>query len=50
MTIKEIKDEVLYYLRRRATDKEAEEILGFVEDNPEASLDEIISDYYGCNL
>jgi hypothetical protein len=48
MTIKEIKDEVLYYLRRRATDEEAEEILGFVEDNPEASLDEIISDYYGC--
>lgn len=50
MTIEEIKDEVLYYLRRRATNEEAEEILDFAEDNPNASLDEIISDYYGCNL
>lgn len=50
MTIKEIKEEVRYYLRRHATDEEAEEILGFVEDNPEASLDEIISEYYGCEL
>lgn len=48
MAVKQIKDEVLYYLRRRATDEEVEEILGFIEDNPEASLDEIISDYYGC--
>lgn len=50
MTIKEIKEEVKYYLRRRATDEEAEEILGFIEDNPEASLDEIVSEYYGCGL
>ena len=48
MTVKQIKDEVLYSLRRRATDKEVEEILEFVEDNPEASLDEIILDYYSC--
>lgn len=48
MTIKQIKDEVLYYLRRKATDEEAEEILGYIEDNPNASLDEIIADYYGC--
>lgn len=48
MTTEQIKDEVLYYLRRRATDEEAEEILGYVEDNPGASLDEIIADYYGC--
>ena len=50
MTIAQIKDEVFYYLHMQATDEEAEEILGFVEDNPEASLDEIMSDYYGCNL
>ena len=48
MTIKEVKEEVLYYLRRRATNEEAEEILGFIEDNPDASLDEIISEYYSC--
>lgn len=48
MTIKEVKEEVLYYLRRRATNEEAEEILGFIEDNPDTSLDEIISEYYSC--
>ena len=48
MTIKEVKEEVLYYLRRMATDEEADEILGFIEDNPDASLDEIIQEYYGC--
>lgn len=48
MTIKQIKDEVRYYLNRKATDEEAEEILGYVEDNTGASLDEIIADYYGC--
>lgn len=50
MTIKEIKEEVKYYLRRHATDEEAEEILGFVEDNPGVSLDEIVAEYYGCSL
>ena len=48
MTIKEIKEEIFYYIGERATDEEAEEILGFVEDNPGASLDEIVSEYYGC--
>jgi hypothetical protein len=48
MSIKQIKEEVLYYLRRRATDEEAEEILDFVKENPSASLGEIISEYYGC--
>jgi hypothetical protein len=47
-TIDEIKREVMYYLRRKATTEEAEEILDFYENNPGASLDEIISDYYGC--
>ena len=48
MTIEQIKKEVWYYCGKEATDEEAEEILGFVEDNPNASLDEIISDYYSC--
>ena len=48
MTIKQVKDEIYYYVGKRATDDEAEEVLGFIEDNPEASLDEIISEYYSC--
>lgn len=48
MTIEQIKKEIWYYAGKKASTAEAEEILGFVEDNPEASLDEIISDYYGC--
>jgi hypothetical protein len=47
MTIAQLKREIWYYIGKKATDEEAEEILGFIEDNPEASIDEIISDYFG---
>ena len=45
--IEKIKKEVYYYTGRYATDDEAIEILDFKVENPEASLDEIIKDYYG---
>lgn len=48
MSIESIKQEVYYCIGRRPTVQEAEEILDFAEMNPSASLDEIISDYYGC--
>lgn len=48
MTIQTIKKEVDYYLGRKATDEEAQEILDLKEENPHASLGEIIADYYEC--
>lgn len=45
--IEKIKKEVYYYTGRDATDDEALEILEFKAENPNASLDEIINDYYG---
>ena len=48
MSIEMIKSEVYYYTGMRASNQEALEIKAFVEDCPGASLDEIISDYYGC--
>lgn len=48
MSIEMVKQEVYYCIGRRPTVDEAEEILDFAEMNPSASLDEIISDYYGC--
>lgn len=48
MSIEMIKSEVLYYTGMEATNQEAQEIKAFAEDCPGASLDEIISDYYGC--
>ena len=48
MTIKQIKEEVYYYIGKHITDGDAEEILGFVEDNSETSLDEIIQEYFSC--
>lgn len=48
MSIEQVKRDVYYYLGRRPTVQEAEEIMDFAEMNPSASLDEIISDYYGC--
>ncbi len=45
--IEKIKQEVYYYTGRYATDDEALEILEFKAENPNASLDEIIKDYYG---
>ena len=47
MTIKQIKEEIYYYIRERATDEEAEEILDIMKNNPNASLDEIVAEYYG---
>ena len=46
MTIDKMKKEIWFYVGKKATDQEAEEIIGFMEDNPSASLDEIIRDYY----
>ena len=48
MTIQQIKKEVYYYTGREATEKEAAEILDFKNQNPHASLEEIIADYYEC--
>lgn len=48
MSIEMIKNEVLYYTGMKVGTQEAKEIKAFVEDCPGASLDEIISDYYGC--
>lgn len=45
--IEKIKKEVYYYTGREATDDEALEILDFKAENPNASLAEIIKDYYG---
>lgn len=48
MSIEMIKNEILYYTGMKASNQEAQEIKAFAEDCPEASLSEIISDYYGC--
>lgn len=48
MSIEHIKNEVMYYYGLKVSTQEAEEIKAFAEDCPGASLDEIISDYYGC--
>ncbi len=48
MTIEQIKKEVFYYLGRMATDEEAAEIMDCAEENPCATLDEIIPEYFGC--
>ena len=48
MTIQQIKKEVYYYTGREATEEEAEEILDFKNQNPHASLGDIIADYYEC--
>jgi hypothetical protein len=45
--IEKIKKEVYYYTGHEATDDEALEILDFKAESPNASLDEIIKDYYG---
>ena len=47
-SLESIKREIFYYLGKNVPDDEAEEIMYMKEDNPTASLDEIISDYYGC--
>lgn len=47
MSLKEIKSEIEYYTGKKPTTQEAQEIAMFY-NNGSASLDEIISDYYGC--
>ena len=47
MSLNQIRTEVYYYTGREATDEELEEIIDFKNENPHASLDEIIKDYYG---
>ena len=47
MSLKEIKTEIEDYAGRTPTDEEAQEI-AFYYNAGGASLDEIISDYYGC--
>ena len=47
-SLEAVKREIFYYLGKNVSDDEAEEIMYIKEDNPTASLDEIISDYYGC--
>lgn len=46
MSIDQMKKEIWFYVGFIATDEEAEEIIGFMEDNPSAPLDEVIRDYY----
>ncbi len=48
MSLTQIKNEVYYYSGQYCSDEDAEEILGFLEDCPGASLDEIISEYFNC--
>jgi hypothetical protein len=48
MSIEQVKKEVWYYRGKMPTVQEAEEILDFAEENPSASLSEIVADYYGC--
>ena len=48
MNIEQLKGEIYYYTGRKVSTEEAEEVLAFADDNPEASLDEIIADYYSC--
>ena len=47
MSLKEIKTEIEYYTGNTPTEAEVEEI-AFYYNAGGASLDEIISDYYGC--
>lgn len=48
MSLKEIKSEIEYYTGKKPTTQEAQEIAMFYNNGCGASLDEIISDYYGC--
>ena len=47
MTIDYIIDEVEYYIGKRISKQEAQEIKWFCENN-HASLEEVVSAYYGC--
>lgn len=54
LTIEQIQKEFYYCTGQKATAEEAQEILGFIEDNRNdgstASIDEIISDYYYAKI
>jgi hypothetical protein len=46
MSLNQIRTEVYYYTGREVTDEELEEIIDFKNENPHASLSEIVHDYY----
>lgn len=48
MSIETLRKEIYYYTGKKPSTEEVEEIMDFVEQNPESDLSEIISDYYGC--
>ena len=48
MSIEQIKTAAMTRYGMRATAREAGEIKALVEEYPWASLDEIMSEYYGC--
>ena len=50
MTIEQIREEIYYYVRERATTEEAEEIRDIMKSNPHASFDEIVAEYYGLSI
>lgn len=48
MSIELIKTKAMQRYGLRATTKEADEIKALAEEYPWASLDEVMSEYYGC--
>lgn len=48
MSIDYIIDEVEYYIGRRISKQEAQEIKWHLESHPGTSLEEVVSAYYGC--
>jgi len=47
MSVEYVQNEVEYYTGRKCSKEEAQEIIWFVKNN-KASLEEVISAYYGC--
>lgn len=48
MSVEFVKGEIYYYKGFVPTVEEVEEIIDFCRQSPMSSLDEVISDYYGC--
>ena len=48
MTVKELREEIIYYTGIIPTDEEVLEILDFVSYKAETDLFSIIEDYYSC--
>ena len=46
--LKELKREIYYYTGIVPTSEEVLEIYDFLEMNPNASIEEVVSDYYAC--